>query len=149
MPLNQPLNPTTIALGDLDHPGLHTQERNLIEEIRSVADQEVISATVTGAATIDYGKGRVHVFTLTGATTLSFPVGPTGPNGQAISVTLLLQQDNTGGRIVTWQAAPRIQWSGGVAPSLTTGANRKDLLVFTSFDNGSAWFGALAMKDVR
>jgi hypothetical protein len=44
-------------------------------------------------------------------------------NGQKLE--LLLTQDGTGSRTVTWFSG--IKWAGGSAPTLTTGANKSDL----------------------
>jgi hypothetical protein len=44
-------------------------------------------------------------------------------------VTLLLVQDATGGRVTTWTTA-NIKYPGGVAPTLSTTANKQNILCF-------------------
>jgi hypothetical protein len=55
--------------------------------------------------------------------------------GTASSFTLKLIQDGTGSRTVTWWSG--IDWSGGVAPTLTTTAGRYDVFTFLTDGSGS------------
>ncbi|MBL8121559.1 hypothetical protein JNM87_02310 [Candidatus Saccharibacteria bacterium] len=75
--------------------------------------------------------------TLTGNVTFTFS-GAT--NGKACSFSLYLKQDATGSRTVTWPGS--VNWSGG-APTISTGANQVDILVFESLDGGTNWYGSL------
>ena len=68
-----------------------------------------------------------------GNRTLSAPSGTTPASGQFIS--LLLIQDGTGSRTITWNAV--YEFTGDVAPTLTTTANLGDLFVFRY--NGAKW----------
>lgn len=91
----------------------------------------------SGTAAIDLANGNVFDVSLTGATTLSF----TGAQeGKACSFSLYLRQDGTGSRTVTWPNT--VKWSGG-EPTISTGANAIDILVFESIDGGGTWFGSL------
>lgn len=84
---------------------------------------EITDTVSAGAATIDWDAGNEHYLSLTANTTLTF----SNPNGGGRYV-LLLQQDATGSRTVTWPAT--VLWSGGTAPTLTTTANKTDLFTF-------------------
>lgn len=53
-------------------------------------------------------------------------------------IELELVQDATGGR--TWVAPTNVKWAGGSAPVLSTGANKRDIIVIR-WDNGSSsWY---------
>jgi hypothetical protein len=103
-----------------------------MKETKNVTFNGVIDDGNSGAAdTIDWGAGQIHKSTLTAACTYTF-TAPAGPG----TFTLLVYQDATGGRTVTWPAA--VIWAGGVAPSLSPGASAKDKLVFV-YDGTNYW----------
>ena len=101
------------------------------------------NATVTGTVSIDLNNGNVHSVTLTGNATLTFdnPVA----TGDSSSFTLIVKQDGTGSRTITWPGS--VAWAGATAPTLTTTANRFDVLAFTTVDGGTRWFGFVAGQD--
>lgn len=97
------------------------------------------NATSGTSATVDLADGNVHDITLTDNCTLSF-------TGSAASVgcafTLVLRQDGTGSRTVTWPSS--VDWAGGTAPTLSTAASAVDVLTFVTIDNGTTWLGFVA-----
>lgn len=101
------------------------------------------NAAVTGTVSIDMNNGNVHSITLTGAATLTFdnPVA----TGDSSSFTLIVKQDGTGSRVITWPGS--VKWAANTAPTLTTTANRYDILAFTTVDGGTCWFGFVAGQD--
>jgi hypothetical protein len=101
------------------------------------------NATVTGTVSIDLNNGNVHSVILTGNATLTFdnPVA----TGDSSSFTLIVKQDGTGSRTVTWPGS--VAWAAATAPTLTTTANRFDVLAFTTVDGGTRWFGFVAGQD--
>lgn len=112
---------------------------------RAYTESLVTNAATTGAVSLNQALATVFNNTLTGNTTFTFdnPVGA----GRVSSFTLLLTQDGTGGRTVTWPAT--VKWPGGAAPGLSTGANKKDMLTFLTIDGGATYLGALVASDVR
>lgn len=74
----------------------------------------------------------IHDLTLTANCTLTFPAAAAGA-----SFTLLLRQDATGSRTVTW---PSVKWAAATAPTLTTAASGVDVLAFVCVD-GVHWLG--------
>lgn len=84
----------------------------------------------------------ISKITLTANCTLTFPTAAAGK-----SFTLVLVQDGTGSRLVTWPASI-MKWPGAVAPVLSTGAGKIDYLTCTCVD-GTNWAGFFAGKDVR
>tara|TARA_B100000586_G_scaffold243325_1_gene197676 strand:- start:161 stop:817 length:657 start_codon:yes stop_codon:yes gene_type:complete len=95
------------------------------------------------AATIDMNDGNVHHVQLTGNCTFTFsnPVA----TGDSSSFTLILEQDGTGSRTATWPAS--VKWAAATAPTLTTTADKFDVLAFTTVDGGTRWFGFVAGQD--
>ncbi len=87
------------------------------------------TSTGTGAQTINFNSstsasvGRQFTFGA-GNATLSF----SNPPQTGAVITVLLIQDSTGSRTITWPAS--VKWVGGTAPTLTTTANAKDLFHF-------------------
>jgi hypothetical protein len=90
--------------------------------------------TLTDGATIswDVSARAVAKVTLGGNRTLSAPNSPIG-SGQFIS--LLVIQDATGSRTLTWNAA--YEFKDDTAPTLTTTAQKADLFTFRY--NGTKW----------
>jgi hypothetical protein len=97
--------------------------------------EEVATANTGTAYTIDLAGGSVQILTLTGNCTFTFPTATAGQ-----SFILLLKQDGTGGRTVTWPAS--VEWPGGTAPTITSTASKMDKYVFTAAD--SNWYGSVA-----
>lgn len=92
----------------------------------------------SGTRAINLANGNVVSATLTGNTTFTFS-GATAST--ACSFGLYLTQDATGSRTVTWPAS--VKWAGGTPPTLSTGANDIDILVFETINGGTTWFGSL------
>jgi hypothetical protein len=90
-------------------------------------------ATLTDGATItwDSSMAQVAKVTLGGNRTLSAPTN--GATGQFIS--LLVIQDGTGSRTLTWNSA--YEFASDTAPTLTTTASLGDLFTFRY--NGTKW----------
>ena len=97
--------------------------------------EEVATANTGTAYTIDLANGSVQVLTLTGNCTFTFPTATAGK-----SFILLLKQDGTGSRTVTWPAA--VKWPGGTAPTITSTASKLDKYIFTA--DGTNWYGSNA-----
>jgi hypothetical protein len=90
------------------------------------AAQNFNSTTLTFDATQDWdlSTNQVCQLTLTNNTTFDAPTNI--QDGGFYSITLI--QDGTGSRTAAWNAV--FKWAGGTAPTLTTTANAKDILVF-------------------
>lgn len=98
-------------------------------------------AASSTAQTVNIGAHGVVDITLTGNCTFTFAGTPAG---RAWSVTLVLRQDGTGSRTVTWPASTK--WNLGAAPSLSTTASAIDIVNLVTVDGGTTWFGFLAGK---
>jgi hypothetical protein len=83
--------------------------------------------TLTDGATVSWNMNLGHIATLTlgGNRTISNPT-----NLKAGSALLILNQDATGGRTVTWGSA--YKWPSGTPPALSSAANATDIITFVS-----------------
>ena len=111
-----------------------SMEDNILERpvVKDYAEIKVAMA----AHTVDLSLGNVQTYTLSGAQTLVFSNPPaTGTSG---SFTLIVT--NGGSATLTWP--PAVDWAAATAPTLT--AAGIDVLVFTTIDGGTIWYGFLA-----
>jgi hypothetical protein len=92
------------------------------------------SANCGAATNVDWNSGQQQSLTLNAAScTLTFA----NPISGAPRYTLVLVQDGTGGRLVSWPGT--ILWEGGAAPTLSTAIAAVDVCTFLW--NGSAYYG--------
>ena len=92
------------------------------------------SANSSTAITLSLANGTVQIITLTGSATITMPTAVSGK-----SFTLLLKQDATGSRTVTWAT---VAWPSATAPTITSTASKMDKYVFIS--DGTYWYGSNA-----
>ena len=90
-------------------------------------------ATLTDASTISWNALTQSVAKVTLGANRTMGSASSGVTGQFIS--LLVIQDGTGSRTVSWNAA--YEFAADTAPTLTTTASKGDLFVFRY--NGSKW----------
>ncbi len=100
--------------------------------------EETVTANTSTAYTVDLANGSVQILTLTGNCTFTFPTPVAGK-----SFIMLLKQDGTGSRTVTWPAT--VKWPSGTAPTITSTASKLDKYIFTS--DGTNWYGSEAGKN--
>ena len=95
--------------------------------------KETVTLANTGAAyTVNFSVASIVDLTLTANTTLTLPTATAGVQG-----TLLLTQDATGSRTVTWPST--VRWAGGTAPTMTAAAGKTDVITFLAV--GTYWLG--------
>jgi hypothetical protein len=97
--------------------------------------EEVATANTSTAYTVDLANGSVQILTLTGNCTFTFPTATAGR-----SFIMILKQDGTGSRTVTWPSA--VKWPAGTAPTITSTASKADKYIFTA--DGTNWIGSNA-----
>lgn len=95
------------------------------------------SANSSTAITLALTNGTVQIITLTGNATITMPTAVSGK-----SFIMLLRQDATGSRTVTWST---VKWPGGTAPTITSTASKQDIYSF--FSDGSSWYGVTVSQN--
>lgn len=93
--------------------------------------ETLYSSNTSTAITVDLANGTVQNLTLTGNATITMPTAVAGK-----SFIIILSQDATGSRTVTWST---VSWPSATAPTITSTASKKDIYSF--FSNGTSWFG--------
>lgn len=99
--------------------------------------ETVHTESITGSYNINLDNGNVQSLTLTGNVTLDF-IGEAGA-GFKDRLTLLLTQDATGGRVITWPGS--VQWIGGSQNFVTTPSTTEVVSLFTT-DGGTNWLAS-------
>jgi len=93
------------------------------------------------AITLNLANGNVQKLTLTANCTITL----TSPaSGAMRALTLLVFQDGTGSRTITWPGS--VKWGNAGAPTLTTTASKMDMVSLFTVDGGTNWYGALGAK---
>ena len=82
--------------------------------------EEVVSANTGTAYTVALTNGTLQILTLTGNCTFTFPSASSGQ-----SFLMMLKQDATGSRTVTWPAS--VKWPASTAPTITATASKMDV----------------------
>jgi hypothetical protein len=94
----------------------------------------------TGAApSIDISSGNFVAATLNQNATFTFTGAPAG----ACSFTLILANDATPSRTITWPAS--VKWPNATIPNRTTTASKTDVYTFFTLDSGTNWYGILSI----
>ena len=88
--------------------------------------------------------GDSFTTTLTENTTLAFSNPPSGTGLGCFIVKV--KQDGTGGRTLAFPGT--VDWAGGSAPDVSTGANDVDIFVFVTVDAGTIYYGITAGQDL-
>ena len=106
---------------------------DIADDIITSAKLNYSESTLTDGATINWDASTQDVckVTLGGNRTLAAPTNNT--TGQFISILVI--QDGTGSRTLTWNAV--FEFAADTAPTLTTTASKGDVFVFRY--NGSKW----------
>ena len=123
------------AAGTITLPG--SGAASMVESVNAVASA---SGTV-GLPGI--ASATVHDITLAGNVTISLPTGlPAG----ACSMTVIIRQDATGARAVTWP--PNVAWPNAFAPVASTDPGSVTVVALWTLDGGGTWFGALSAANM-
>ncbi len=106
---------------------------DIADDLITSAKLNYSESTLTDQATVTWDASTQDVckVTLAGNRTLAAPTN--GTTGQFISILVI--QDGTGSRTVTWNAV--YEFASDTAPTLTTTANLGDVFVFRY--NGAKW----------
>lgn len=90
---------------------------------------DLTTATDGATVTFDLATSRRQIVTLGGNRTLAL-----SGDADDMAFTIILKQDGTGSRTVTWFSG--IKWPGGTTPTLTTTAGKYDVFAFVRIASG-------------
>ncbi len=118
--------------------------------------EKVGSSTVgTTVVTVDLATGNFFEVDFEGLTgnVLTFTISNIDATSSMVSnfVMKIIQGTTTTTRNFTWATVvsngTNIDWAGGAGPDITTGPDKVDILSFTSYDQGTTWYGATVGQD--
>jgi hypothetical protein len=122
----------TSASGDVTLTGTQTlTNKTLTNPTVTNYTETPYTANSSTAITLALTNGTVQIITLTGNATITMPTATSGK-----SFVMLLKQDATGSRTVTWST---VKWPAGTAPTITSTASKQD--IFSFFADGTNWYG--------
>ena len=133
------------TLGTTEASKAVTADANGVVKFDNGITEESTALTSGTSVTLNIRDGSVYTITLAhniGTFTWSNPAG----SGYSSSFTLKVTQDGTGSRTISWPAS--VDWAGGTAPTLSTGANDVDVFVFFTVDGGTTYYGFTAGQDM-
>ena len=82
-------------------------------------------------------SGNIATFTIAGV-----------KSGYVNSFVLKITQSSTA-KDFTWGSLSAFKWPGGTAPTLSIGTDDIDILSFTTYDNGTTWYGGVVGVDFQ
>jgi len=123
-----------------------TLQRPVIKDYGETLVGGASGTNTTSTTTLDLTSGNVFHYILAVATT-TFVFSNPPASGTAGSFTLILKQDATGSRAITWPAS--VDWAGGTAPTATATASSVDIYTFVTVDGGTIWHGMRASADSK
>lgn len=123
--------PTTMASKTLTGATLTTPEFTNYRETKATG---TIS---TNTLAVDLANGN-HFAVALNANITTFTISSVPTSGKAAAVVFVFTADGTA-RSITWPSGT--VWAGGVAPTMTSTNNKRDIISLYTFDGGTTWFG--------
>jgi hypothetical protein len=106
--------------------------------------ETVTAGSSSTAYAVDLSTANIFNIAMTGNCTFTITNPPA--SGVSYSFMLILTQDATGSRTATWPAS--VKWPNGSTPTLTTTANKTDILNFITVDGGATYYAALSLANM-
>ena len=116
-----------------------------VSNFQAAITEQAVALTSGTSVTLDISAGSVFTITLAhniGTFTWSNPA----TSGDVSAFVLKVTQDGTGNRTIAFPAS--VDFAGGTAPTLSSGANDVDIFVFVTSDGGTTYFGFTAGQDM-
>ena len=108
-------------------------------------DYSETKTALVAAATVDIDIENGNVFTITPDQNTTFTFSNPSPTGKSCAFTLVWTQDSSD-RTIAWPGT--VDWAGGSAPDVTSGAAKIDVYTFFTLDAGTIWYGFQAGADM-
>ena len=112
---------------------------------KSISFENTSVVTRVAATVIDFGICNKVAINMDGSITTALLIPPPG----SASLILRLTQDDTGSRTVNiWGAADgtNLKWQGGSAPTLTTTADKTDIIAFFYDESNKTFYGQASLN---
>ncbi|AWJ93855.1 hypothetical protein Sp245p_28975 (plasmid) [Azospirillum baldaniorum] len=100
---------------------------------------------IAGTVSLNLDNANAFQVSLT-ANVTSISLQNVPASGRLVEIAVQFTQDATGGRTVAWPTS--FKWQGGMAPTVSSTANARDILFALTVDGGATWNCSLA-KDFR
>ena len=133
------------TLGASEASKVLTANASGIVTFNKAITEQSVSLTSGAAVTLDISLGSVFTITLAHNIT-SFTWSNPATSGDVSAFVLKVTQDGTGNRTIAFPAA--VDFAGGTAPTLSTGAADVDVFVFFTVNGGTTYFGFTAGLDM-
>ena len=133
------------TLGASEASKVLTANASGIVTFNKAITEQSVALTSGAAVTLDISLGSVFTITLAHNIT-SFTWSNPATSGDVSAFVLKVTQDGTGSRTIAFPAA--VDFAGGTAPTLSTGANDVDVFVFFTVDAGTTYYGFTAGLDM-
>jgi hypothetical protein len=111
---------------------------NLSEELKAKSYNETYVSLSGTTPAVDCESGNVFALSTTGNTTFTF----SNPPASGTAYGFLLKLTAGGTHTITYPAS--VDWAAATAPDAPA-SGETDMLVFTTVDGGTTWYGALAI----
>ena len=134
----------TLTLPSATGKILGADANNVTTFLGGTAGKTTAVSSSSNTTTLDLRLGDSFTTTLTENTTLAFSNPPSGTGLGCFIVKV--KQDGTGGRTLAFPGT--VDWAGGSAPDVSTGANDVDIFVFVTVDAGTIYYGITAGQDL-
>jgi hypothetical protein len=117
-------------------------------KLAGILEAETPRANWSGSVVLPpYTDQNIYRGLLTGNTVLTLPARPSGVD-VALGITIVIDQDGTGGRTLTVNAAggETIYWNGGGGPAILTAANMRTYINFVAHAGEARWDATIVWK---
>jgi hypothetical protein len=111
---------------------------NLSEELKAKSYNETYVSLSGTTPSVNCEAGNVFALSTTGNTTFTFSNPPASGTGYGFVLKLTAGGTHT----ITYPAS--VDWAGATAPDAPA-SGETDVLVFTTMDGGTTWYGALSI----
>jgi fibronectin-binding autotransporter adhesin len=144
-----------LAVAALSTSGVYTASANInlsnnhLINSRLTRYTESVTANTTGVgSSYAIDLSTANIFDLTLSANVTFSVTNPPSSGIAQGATIILRQDATGGRTVTFPSS--FKTTDGIAANsaISTGANRIDVFTIITVDGGTVYLASQAMANV-
>lgn len=148
-------NGQPLAVAALSTSGVYTASANInlsnnhLINSRLTRYTESVTANTTGVgSSYAIDLSTANIFDLTLSANVTFSVTNPPASGIAQGATIILRQDATGGRTVTFPSS--FKTTDGIAANsaISTGANRIDVFTIITVDGGTVYLASQAMANV-